>query len=655
MRKIRYIKGNLRRGDFLRSVLTDTSPYEVPLIVSNDGFYKNLTNRATYSRENAQLIDKIIRNNNEKYTIPYRYTITKDTNTVRRLSLIHPSSQLEMAAFYKKYDSLICFFSSIGPFSIRHPEKIGSSFFFPTPISDANKYRNNKIDTTEIDKFVRNPASYFAYSGFDRLYKFYGSSGFVRLEKKYPLMILMDITKCFDSIYSHSVSWATKSAENAKKNISASSFGNDFDKLMQKSNYSETNGICIGPEISRIFAEIILQRVDLEILREAQKEEIIFGRDFECKRYVDDYILFCKSEAVQSKILAIVRHCLAQFNLHLNEQKFQYFTRPFLTPKSHIIHATKIRLTRLFESIVEVAGPNLLTPKRIFRTGSFVKSFISSIKSGCFEEGVSYDMVSNYVIASLARRIDRLVGDFESAIDAFPELRPQYVKVILIFLELVFFFYTVNPTVASSYNVSRALIISMRFIETQFSDDMKMVAEHVREWVNNFIFNSNTLKRLSPRSKIPIEVLNVLVSSFELGHRNSITEEWLLEHIIDVDHLEYFSIVSCLYYIKDRSEYSTLRAKIEKQIGKILNGCENVKRSAHDAYLALDILACPSASMTLRRQILTDLRKICGLSARSQLELDSDLLEFVQSPWFVQWDSVDIVNMIRKKELSAVY
>jgi len=655
MSKQKYIKGNLKRSDYLRSVLTDTSPYEVPLIVSNDGLYMNLSNPGRFNGDNAKIIDYLINDNSSRYTIPYRYTVTKDNTSVRRLSLIHPASQISMADFYRKYDSLISYFSSLSPFSIRHPRKVGSSFFFATPIADANKYRNNKIDTTDVDKFVRNPASYFAYAGFDRLYKFYASSAFVRLEKKYPLMSLMDISKCFDSIYSHSLSWAVKSAENSKENTSASSFGNDFDKLMQKSNYNETNGICIGPEISRVFAEIILQRVDLDILIEAKREGILFGRDFECKRYVDDYIVFCKSEETQRKLTTIVSHCLSQFNLHLNEQKLQHFTRPFLTPKSHIVQATKVRLARLFETIVEVRGPNLLSPKRIFRTKAYVKSFISSIKSCCFEEDVSYDMVANYVIASLSKRIERLIRDFDGVRDIDNDVIPLYRDVILVLLELVFFFYTVNPTVASSYNVSRSMILSMRFIRDNFSEDLKMVAGRVHEWVNDFIKSNNSLKRSSARSKIPVEVLNVLIASFELGSGNSVTESWLLDNVVDVDHLEYFSIVSCLFYIKDKNEFSNLRSQIEQRIARILNGCVNVKRSAHDAHLVLDVLACPYLDANWRLQLLSDLRSVCSLPNKNLAGLNADLAEFEASPWFVRWNSLDMINMIRKKELSAVY
>lgn len=655
MSRVRYIKGNLRRSDFLRALLTDTSPYEVPLIVSNDGFYKNITNLSSYSSNNRAILEKLLTENGENYTIPYRYTVTKDSISVRRLSLVHPAAQLSMVDFYRKYDSLICYYGSLGPISIRHPKKVGSSFFFATSVSDVNKYKNNKIDTTDVDKFVRNPASYFAYSGYDRLYKFYSSSDFVRLERKYPNMTLMDISKCFDSIYSHSVSWAIKSAENSKENTAASSFGNDFDKLMQRSNYNETNGICIGPEFSRIFAEIILQRVDLDILREASAENIRFGKDFNCKRYVDDYILFCKSPEIERRLVLIVQHCLSHFNLHLNEQKLKSFERPFLTAKSHIVHATRTRLSELFDTVFELVGQNALVPKKIYKPSAFVRSFVASIKAVCFEEGATYDMVSNYVIASLAKRIDRITRDFELAMSQDDSVCLNYKNVLLALMELIFFFYTVNPTVASSFNVSRAIIVTARFSSSNLASDSKFIASQIQDWVNQFVLNSSSLKRSSARSKIPVEVLNLLIASGELGALNSVTEQWLLDHVLDVNHLEYFSIVSCLYYIKDKPGFVNLRRAIEARVAAVLRDCADVKRSAHDAQLAIDMLSCPFISDRLRRGTLSNLRRQLSLPPRTTAELDQDLTEFVASPWFVSWNSLDIINMIRKKELSAVY
>lgn len=73
-------------------------------------------------------------------------------------------------------------------------------------------------------------------------------------------------------------------------------FGGQFDILMQNLNYGETNGIIIGPEFSRIFAELILQRIDLNVMyylrdnRDSKRLE--FKTDYEIFRYVDDFFVF---------------------------------------------------------------------------------------------------------------------------------------------------------------------------------------------------------------------------------------------------------------------------------------------------------------------------------------------------------------------------
>ena len=44
------------------------------------------------------------------------------------------------------------------------------------------------------------------------------------------------------------------------------SFENKIDSLMRHTNFGETNGIIVGAEFSRIFAEIILQQIDIDLL-----------------------------------------------------------------------------------------------------------------------------------------------------------------------------------------------------------------------------------------------------------------------------------------------------------------------------------------------------------------------------------------------------
>src|SRR5690606_30067946 len=97
-----------------------------------------------------------------------------------------------------------------------------------------------------------------------------------------PLTMLLDISKCFSSIYTHSVGWAIKGSAHSKATKQCQSFGSEFDRLMQRMNHDETNGICVGPEASRIFAEVILSSVDACIQDRAIKFDLIAGRDYEC-------------------------------------------------------------------------------------------------------------------------------------------------------------------------------------------------------------------------------------------------------------------------------------------------------------------------------------------------------------------------------------
>lgn len=168
MSKRSFVKGNLHRDDYHRAILTDTTPDELPIIISNDGFYSNLKSLVSKSADTKRLISGLIYPEKEKFFIPYRYRVTKDSTSTRRLSLIHPAAQAAVSNFYWKYAELICFYNDRSEFSIRTPIKVGTTYFFRSSVSEKNKYKSQGIDTLQFEKRVRNPASYFAYRGHDR-------------------------------------------------------------------------------------------------------------------------------------------------------------------------------------------------------------------------------------------------------------------------------------------------------------------------------------------------------------------------------------------------------------------------------------------------------------------------------------------------------
>ena len=151
----------------------------------------------------------------------------------------------------------------------------------------------------------------------------------MRLETKFPHLRTVDVSKCFFNMYSHSVTWAVKEKGFSKAHASKYTFEGRFDQIMQKANYNETNGIPVGPEFSRVFAEVIFQRIDLNII-DAMKP-LVFDQDYTFRRYVDDFFLFAKNPEVIDKISKCVHSCLEEYKLYPNAQKQSDFFRPFVT------------------------------------------------------------------------------------------------------------------------------------------------------------------------------------------------------------------------------------------------------------------------------------------------------------------------------------
>ena len=172
--------------------------------------------------------------------------------------------------------------------------------------------------------------SFFSVRKHNLLDKFYSSNELLRLESKFLLLRKIDVTKCFFNIYTHSLTWAVKDKAYSKAQANKYTFEGRFDTLMQRSNYNETNGIVVGPEISRVFAEVIFQKIDRNIIGRMDSN-LREGRDYTFRRYVDDFFLFARNEAVLDELTQAVETCLEEYKLFPNEGKRQNLKRPFVT------------------------------------------------------------------------------------------------------------------------------------------------------------------------------------------------------------------------------------------------------------------------------------------------------------------------------------
>ena len=246
-----------------RVILSDVLPFEIPVTFSNRHFYSFLVNNhisidgkiIKWNKDDPILEtiikllfgfnkNKLVNNRQIKInfkkgeckTIPFSYKISHKDRDFRELTIVHPKNQLAVIEFYEKYKELILYYCNISPFSIRRPFKIAKfSYYSDRTHIEKLAYDHEHKSVEEFDKEYENLKTFFVYKKYSNIYKFYESYKYHRCEKKYNNLFKFDITRCFDSIYSHSISWALLNKEIVKDNIQESkkTFGGKFDILMQ--------------------------------------------------------------------------------------------------------------------------------------------------------------------------------------------------------------------------------------------------------------------------------------------------------------------------------------------------------------------------------------------------------------------------------------
>ena len=191
----------IKKNDFNRILVTETLPFETPIIFSNDGLYDRVSSVDTTDEIQAFLVKTLVTTDREP-TVPYSYKVRKNSTEYRRLALLHPASQWKIRLFYEKYGQLILHYCSESPASIRSPQKIAGSFYTKSSWENVNRYKfkSGGVSLSKADQYARHAPSYFSYRGYDRLYKFFNSRQYFSLEKRYPILQTLDVSKCFDSI-----------------------------------------------------------------------------------------------------------------------------------------------------------------------------------------------------------------------------------------------------------------------------------------------------------------------------------------------------------------------------------------------------------------------------------------------------------------------
>lgn len=137
-------------------------------------------------------------------------------------------------------------------------------------------------------------------------------------------LVRTDISRFYPSIYTHSIPWAAYGKEKVKGALKTyeGSFADRLDVLVRACNRNQTVGVPIGPETSRILAEIISSRIDsdyADTLRDPKTQRLPDAQSID--RLQDDWVVGARSLEEAEKILSVISACYRDYGLEINGSK----------------------------------------------------------------------------------------------------------------------------------------------------------------------------------------------------------------------------------------------------------------------------------------------------------------------------------------------
>lgn len=651
----------IKKDDYDRVLITEVFPHETPIIFTGSGLYRQIKRVGEKGPIHDSIINTFVGNKvsgrsvKKNYTVPFEYKIRKNSSELRRLKIIHPIAQWKYKEFYKNNHNLLIHYCSVSPSSIRAPTKVAGSYYRKSLWESINKYRKGSVSTLVDDDVSKYSPSFFCYRGYDRLYKFFDSEEFFDLEKRFSVFWSADVSKCFDSIYTHTLSWAVKDKDSTKKSVDEKekgTFAQEFDDLMMYANYRETNGIVIGPEISRIFSEIIFQKVDIQaIARLKEVSRLKYEDDYCIKRYVDDIFIFAKNEDVASKVHACYADILLSFNLHTNNSKTIKLKRPFVTTKSRLVSSIKKEVDEFLSRFIDKDDFETIYPKEIINSWALLRNFIGLLKFHCSVNDSNYDEVSSYLIAIFCERIKKLTNCYVVK----DEDKSNYLSAICIMLDVVYFLYEVSPSISASYKLCVASIIAIEFSRRAIPDCSPVVYQKIYDSVFFHISKQKISEHNLVEGFVSLETLNLLIMARDLGPDYLFPEQVIESMFEDKKNLSYFEIISLLFYVRDSQNYQGLRRRLFDEVEIKLSNLTDILENSEKAHIFLDILFCPYYCEAKKVELV---RRIYGVFGY-RLPTENEIVSFVRSlkgEFFqVKWEQVDLLSQLEKKELMRSY
>lgn len=244
--------------------------------------------------------------NSDKSTLPSTLSTYKNDISRRLISLPNPKAFLRLAKLMQdNWDAI---------------QESAESENSLSPITYIHRYESQEkvlLNSENVREYNQSKSDYVD-----------GIKNSIEASLGFSYRLKVDISNCYNSIYTHSIAWAICGKNDAKTYLRTKQpsklkekyeLADKLDCYTRYQKNNETNGIVVGPFTSRIFSEIILAAIDRDLVK----------NDFRFRRYVDDYKFYFQTDSEAQSNIPKIERILNEYNFNINAGKIEIARFPF--------------------------------------------------------------------------------------------------------------------------------------------------------------------------------------------------------------------------------------------------------------------------------------------------------------------------------------
>ena len=220
---------------------------------------------------------------------------------------------------------------------------------------------------------------------------------------------------------------------------------------------------------------------------------------------------------------------------------------------------------------------------------------------------------------------------------------------LLFILDIIFYAFSLNINSSTTFKVSQTIILLCKFLNNKPQDFRHKISLKIFKEVDFIITN---FQNKTKKSETNIESLNLLIALTKIDQNYQFSEDRLrkifnISSVNEIEKMNYFQIITLIYYINDSSRYNEIRKDIVKSVENVFNKGDDVFSRAEHTMLFFDYISCPFIPNTSKEKVIRTAK-----FASDPLKIQKEIKNICKHDfWFMDWSQeINLERILKKKE-----